>query len=249
MSTETTQTTTPIKIEALSRFSSIPLVSSAINLATDGYSRVKGYNSLISATLSRAEQSIAYMASTAQPVIQKFEKPISIADNLACQGLDKLQEKVPAIKKSPDELKDETRRLLSDGVNRISVVRQYSTDKIQGIKDYGYNKVNTVLDFPLVRVFVRSIDTAIDLTNKAVDHFLPAAANEPIEEDEANDQQTVVRRMSNLTDKMRRRIYNQFASRWMPTVMDTINHLKTNILNWVQRNQPTIEISDEQKNQ
>jgi len=146
---------TPIKIEALSRFSSIPLVSSALNLATDGYSRFKSYNSLISATLSKAEQSISYMASTAQPVIQKLERPISIADNFACQGLDKLQEKVPAINKSPEELKDGTKKLFDDGVSKIGVVRKYSTDKIQGIKDYGVTKVNGVLDLPILRVFIK----------------------------------------------------------------------------------------------
>jgi len=224
----------PIKIEALSRFSSLPLVSSAINLATDGYSRFKSYNSLLSATLSKAEQSIAFMASTAQPVIQKLERPISIADNIACQGLEKLQEKVPAINKSPEELKDGTKKLLEDGVSRIGVVRKYSTDKIQGIKDYGVNKVHGVLDLPFLRVFIKSIDTAIDLTDKAVDHYLPAVANEPQAEE---GQQTVVVRMSHLSEKMRRRMYNQLTSKWVPTLLDTINHLKSNVLNWVQNNQ------------
>jgi len=222
-----------IKIEALSRFSSLPLVNSALSLAADGYSRVKGYNSLISATLSRAEQSIAFMASTAQPVIQKLEKPISIADNYACQGLDKLQEKVPAINKSPEELKDGTKKLLEDGRNRIGVVRKYSTDKIQGIKDYGVTKVNGVLDLPFLRVFLKSIDTAIDLTDKAVDHYLPAVADEPQAEEGG---QTVVVRMSHLSEKMRRRMYNQLTSKWVPSVMDRINHLKSNVLNWVQNN-------------
>jgi len=222
-----------IKIESLSRFSSIPLVNSAINFASDGYCRFKSYNSLLSATLSRAEQSIAYMASTAQPVIQKLEKPISIADNIACQGLDKLQEKVPVINKSPEELKDGTKKLYEDGVNKIGVVRKYSTDKIQGMKDYGYTKVNGVLDLPYVRVFLKSLDTAIDMTDKAVDHYLPAQANEPqIEE----GQQTVVVRMSHLSEKMRRRMYNQLTSKWVPTVIDTINTIKSNVLNWVHNN-------------
>ena len=133
-------------------------------------------------------------------------------------------------------MKDGTKKLVEDGVSRIRVVRKYSTDKIQGIKDYGYNKVNGVLDLPYVRVFIKSIDTAIDLTDKAVDHYLPAAANEPIEDDETKGKQTVVVRMSHLSEKMRRRMYNQFAAKWVPTVMDTINHLKSNVLNWIQNN-------------
>jgi len=174
-----------IKIEALSRFSSIPLISSSISLATDGYSRFKCY------TFSKAEESISYMASTAQSVIQKLERPISIADNFACQGLDKLQEKVPAINKSPEELFD-------DGVSRIGVVRKYGTDKIQGIRDYGVTKVNGVWkeNLPFLRVFIKSIDTAIDLTDKAVDYYLPPVVNEP----QAEEGQTVVIRMSHLTE-------------------------------------------------
>lgn len=226
-------TASPIKLEALSRFSSLPLVSSALNLAADGYSRFKGYNRLLSATLSKAEQSISFMATTAQPVIQKFEKPISIADNIAVQGLNKLQEKVPAINKSPEEIKDGATKLLEDGVNRIQVVRKYSTDKIQGMKDYGVTKVNGVFDLPIIRVFAKSLDTAIDLTNKTVDHYLPPVSDEPREE--PKDQQSVVVRMSHLSEKMRRRLYNQFSSKWVPTVVDRINNLKSNLLSWVNR--------------
>jgi hypothetical protein len=221
----------PIKLEALSRLQSLPLVNSALNLAADGYSRFKSYNRLLSATLSKAEQSLSFMASTAQPVIQKFEKPIHLADNIAVQGLNKLQEKVPAISKSPEEIKDGTKKLFEDGVNRIEVVRKYSTDKIQGIKDYGVNKVNGVLDLPIIRVFVNSIDTAIDLTNKTVDHYLPATANEPAE----SKDRSVVVRMSHLSEKMRRRMYNQFTSKWVPTVVDRINSLKSNLVSWVHR--------------
>jgi len=224
--------TSSLKLEALSRLSSLPLVNSALNLAADGYSRFKSYNSLLSATLSKAEQSLSFVATTAQPVLQKFEKPIHIADNIAVQGLNKLQEKVPAINKSPEEIKDGTKRLLENGVNRIGVVRKYSTDKIQDIKDYGVNKVNGVLDFPIIRVFFNSIDTAIDLTNKTVDHYLPPTSNEPTED---SKDQSVVVRMSHLSEKMRRRMYNQFVSKWVPTVVDRINSLKTNLISWLHR--------------
>jgi len=225
-------TSNGLKIESISRFYSLPLINSAINLATDGYSRFKGYNRLISATLSRAEQSILYMASTAQPVIQKFERPISIADSIACQGLDRLEKTVPALTKSADEIKDETKKLLSGSVNRMQVMRKYSTDKIQGIRDYGYTKVNGVFDSPYLKVFLKSIDTAIDLSHNAIDHYLPATANEPqIDEQQP---QTIVVRMSNLTDKVRRRIHNQFYSKWIPTVVQTINNLKLNVFDWLQ---------------
>jgi len=226
----------PMQIQILSRFASLPIINSAISFATDGYSRIKGYNSLVSATLSKAEQSIIFVATTAKPVIDKLEKPISIADNIACQGLDKLEEKVPALKKSPEEIKDDTKKLFEGSVHRIEDIRKYGNDKFRGFKDYGYNKVNGVLDSPYIKAFLKSIDTAIDLTNNAVDHYLPAAANEPRIDDSTKSQQTLVIRMSHLSEKMRRRMYNQFLSKWLPMVFLTVNNVKANLLTWVNQN-------------
>jgi len=232
-------TSTDFKLEAFNRFSSLPLIHSAIGLASDGYSRFKSYNGLISATLSKAEQSLLFMASTAKPVIQKFEKPISYADNIACQGLDKLQEKLPAINKSPEEIRDGTKKLIegieAPIVGRIEVVRKYSTDTLNDIKDYGVNKVNGVLDSSYIRVFRKSIDTAIELTHNAVDHYLPATENEP-KTDNNPEGQTLVVRMSSLSDKIRRRVYNQLTTKWIPNVTNSVAIVRYNVLNWVHQN-------------
>jgi perilipin-2 len=224
-------TESAIQMQVLSRFAKLPIINSAIGFATDGYSRIKSYNSLLSSTLSKAEQSIIYVATTAKPVIEKFEKPISIADNIACQGLDKLEEKVPALKKSPEEIKDETKKLFEGSVSRIEDMRKFGNDKLRGMKVYGVNKVNGVLDSPYIRAFLKSIDTAIDLTHNAVDHYLPAVANEP-KFDENESQQSLVVRMSHLSDKMRRRMYNQLLSKWLPMFFVTFDSLKANLFSW-----------------
>jgi hypothetical protein len=225
-----------IQIQILSRFANLPIVNSAINLATDGYSRLKSYNGLVRATLSKAEQSIIFVATTAKPVIDKFEKPISIADNIACQGFDKLQEKVPVLKKSPEEIKDETKKLYEGSVSRIVDIRKYGNDKFRDIKDYSYNKVNDVLESPYIKAFLKSVDTAIDLTENAVDHYLPAAANEPRIDDQTKSQQTLVVRMGHLSDKMRRRMYDQILSKFLPMIFLTVNNVKANLLVWVNQN-------------
>jgi len=227
----------PLQIQILSRFANLPIIHSAIGLATDGYSRIKSYNGLVTATLSKAEQSILYVATSAKPVIEKFEKPIAIADNIACQGLDKLEEKVPALKKSTEEIKDETKKLFEGSVSRITDIRKYGNDKLRDIKEYGYTTVNGVLDSPYIKAFLKTIDNAIDLTHNVVDNYLPAAANEPRIDDETKSQQTLLVRMSSLSDKMRRRMYNQFLSKWLPMVFGTVSNIKTNLLTWVNPNE------------
>jgi len=41
-------------VEFLNRMASLPLVNSALGVATTGYGRIKSYNGLVAATLDRA---------------------------------------------------------------------------------------------------------------------------------------------------------------------------------------------------
>jgi len=223
-----------VQLQILSRLANLPIVSSAIDYASGGYARLKSCNGLVSTTLLRAEQSLASLTSTvvstAKPVISRLERPISIADHMVCQGFDKLQDKVPAIKKSPEEIKDETVKLYEGSVGRLGEMTRYGNETIVGIKDYGVNKVYVLLDSTYAKAFLRSVDTAIDLTENAVDHYLPPAPNEPT--DETKSDKTLVR-MGLLSDKMRRRMYDQVLSKWLPFIFVTVNNVKATLLIWV----------------
>jgi len=220
--------TNGVHFQILTRVAKLPLVSSAIDLASDSYARLKSSNGLLNATLSRAEQSLMFVVSTAKPVIDKLEKPISMADNIACQGLDKLQEKVPAITKSAEEIRGDTKKLYEGSVVRFSEITRFGNDKVRGLKDYSVSRISLVLESAYVKAFLRSVDTAIDLTENAVDHYLPPAANEPV--DETKGERTVVNRMGHLSDKMRRRMYEQVASKWLPFIFLTVNNVKATLL-------------------
>jgi len=224
------------QIQIISRVASLPIIHSALGFATDTYGRVKGLNGLVGATLNRAEQSIQFVAATAKPVIAQFERPISIADNIACQGLNKLEEKVPAIKKSPEEIKGETIKLYEGSVSRINGIKKYGNEKVQEIKNFGFSKVNIVLDTPYVKALLKSVDTAIELTESTVDHFLPPSANEPPVDQQTKNSQTIVVRMGHLSDKMRRRMYDQILTKWLPFVFVTVNNVKSSLLVWVNGN-------------
>ena len=60
---------------SVSRVADIPVVKSALSVATDWYGWVKGYNPVVESGLNRAEQTVLMVAGTARPVIQKLEKP------------------------------------------------------------------------------------------------------------------------------------------------------------------------------
>ena len=59
---------------------------------------------LIKKTWDTAEDTVNLAARYAIPVVQTFEKPINAVDSLACKTLDKVEENIPMVNKTPDEV-------------------------------------------------------------------------------------------------------------------------------------------------
>jgi len=83
-------------------------------------------------------------------------------------------------------------------------VKKMGEERALELKNYTYEKVNSALAAPYAQAVRKSMDSAMDLTEQAVDHFLPAVDDEP--QQEQSDEHNVVQRMSSLSDKMRRRV-------------------------------------------
>lgn len=67
---------------SVSRVADIPVVKSALSVATNWYGWVKGYNPVVESGLNRAEQTVLMVAGTARPVIQKLEKPSKFSSSV-----------------------------------------------------------------------------------------------------------------------------------------------------------------------
>lgn len=139
-----------------------------------------------------------------------------------CQGLDKLEEKVPAIKKSPEEVSSDPVPLLSTltliskyfqlksaGWEKLEEVKGYGTSSVDTVKSYVTSQVDRVRSSSYAQAVAKSVDTAMELTEAAVDNYLPPAADELAEpaNGPTNQEQSVLTRMSALSEKMRRRLY------------------------------------------
>jgi len=189
------------QLQSVHRVFELPVVMSAWQLALQRYEKLKNYSPLVESGLSRAEQTAKYVAETSKPIIHKLERPITFADSLLCQGLDKIEELVPAIKKSPDEIKNA-------GFQKYEEVKGYGNSKVDVIKAYGYDQVNQALASAYALAVMQYVDAAIDVTDQLVDRYLPPAKEGEESEKPAEDAD-VVRRLSFVTDKMRQRMYGQ----------------------------------------
>lgn len=193
------------EVQIFSRISSIPLVNSALIIVTDIYGRIKNYNHLLNATLSTTESSITYVA-TASPVTvvtKKLEKQISIADTLACNGLDTLEKKVPSIKKSPKEIKGEA-------MKRVIELKVYGINQMRVIRKVSLEKAYSVLEIPLISAIRENLVHFLDVFDQTLDNFLP-----PTEGKETDLQRKeLLARVVFLPFKLRERLvfrYNKFV--------------------------------------
>jgi len=188
------------QLQSISRVYQLPVVQSAWQLASERYEQLKGLSPMVNSGLTRAEQTVQYVAESSKPVVKRLERPLSIADALVCQGLDKLEEQAPVIKKSPDEVK----AVVWD---KYGELKGYGSSKVEGLRSYGYGRVNQALGSPYAVAVMKSVDSAIDATNGLVDRYLPAAGEESIQEPSENAD--VVQRMTFVTEKLRSRMYSQ----------------------------------------
>lgn len=220
-----------------------------MNVVHDSYGRVKGMNSLTQAALERAETtvmgSVTLALEVSRPVVAKLETPIRQVDTIVCNGLSKLEEKAPVIKKSPQEIVDEGKTRVMEirrrSSARLLAVHATTMNKVGEITSYGRSQVDSVMSAPLVSAIMKSVDTAMDLTEQAVEHYLPPCEGEPTM-NPADKDKNVVERMGQLSEKMRRRMTHQvtihlnilsergtnifdFSRKEMATILERFQHL------------------------
>jgi len=194
-------------LQSLNRVLELPVVISAWQLALERYDQLKHYSPLVESSLAKAEQigqsTVQRAAEVSKPIVKKLERPLSFADSLVCQGLDKFEEYVPVIKKSPEEIK-------TAGWDKYEEVKDYGNQKVTSIKAYGYDHVNQALHNEYVLTAMKYVDAAIDVTDQMVDKYLPPTKEGEEEQKEKPGQDAdVVRRLSFVTGKVRHRAYDQ----------------------------------------
>ncbi|XP_013775759.1 lipid storage droplets surface-binding protein 2-like [Limulus polyphemus] len=153
--------------EFIRRVSLLPVMQSALSYATTTYDYLKESSSYVKCTLTTAEKSLNFALDQAIPLVEMFEMPIQKVDYLACQGLDKLQEKAPVIKKTPEQIVSDTTELYctvyQKGFQKYDIIKNFGIGKCQAVKDYSYQKASELLT------------SYIQCLLKSVDYYLPTA--------------------------------------------------------------------------
>lgn len=87
------------KAKIVQRVSNYPMINMAISLGYNQYEKLKSSNVTVGDVMSKAEGLAMYFWQKVQPIVVKFQEPITKADQLACDTLDFFESKVTQLRR------------------------------------------------------------------------------------------------------------------------------------------------------
>ncbi|KAM8707206.1 hypothetical protein ACLKA7_011322 [Drosophila subpalustris] len=151
-----------LRLEAIDRITSIPLVESSVKRVESIYDKVKNNNRIFSWYFETAEATISAAYETVQPAVKLFELPLKRLDNVMCKSLDILEQRIPLVYLPPEMMYWNTKEYMSDHLVRPVLKRADS------VKQIG----NAVLESSLTTYAADRIDGAFTAGDKFVDKYL-----------------------------------------------------------------------------
>ncbi|KAG9465095.1 hypothetical protein GDO78_018912 [Eleutherodactylus coqui] len=216
----------------LVRLVNLPLVSSTYDLVSSAYVTTKDNHPYLKSVCDITETSVRSITSvamsSAEPLLQRLEPQIALANNMACAGLDKIEEKLPilhqlsgkvvanaseavvgakdAVLQRITEVVDKTKGAVQDGVERTKAVVNGS--------------ISTVLGSGVVEMMSDRVDAALSKSESLLEKYLPPTDEELAEEATkpeglklSQDKASYYVRLGSLSTKARRRAYQQAVTR------------------------------------
>ncbi|XP_064410055.1 perilipin-2-like [Latimeria chalumnae] len=224
------------------RVANLPLVSSTYDVVFSVYVDTKENYPYLRSVCEVAEKGLKTITAAAftggMPILQKLEPQIAFANNYACVGLDKIEEKLPILHQATDEVVANAKEVVTGAKEVVSSTvtgaKQTVAHTISGVVDKTKETVhesmemtksvvnggvNTVLGSHVVQIVSSGVDTALAKSEFFVDCYLPLTEDELAKEVtkdegfEAGTPANYYARLGSLSSKLHKRAYQQVWSR------------------------------------
>ncbi|KAJ1085250.1 hypothetical protein NDU88_005383 [Pleurodeles waltl] len=189
----------------VSRMANLPLVNSAYDMVSSAYSTTKENHPYLKTVCEMAEQgaktisAVAY--TSAQPILNKLEPQIATANEYACKGLDRLEEKLPILQQPTEKVVADTKELVTSTVtgakdavsSTVNGAKDAVTTRMTGVvgaakgavqgsvdmtKAVVTSSVNTVMASRVGQLVSSGVETVLGKSEELVDHYLPMTDEE-----------------------------------------------------------------------
>ncbi|XP_067415217.1 perilipin-3-like isoform X2 [Emydura macquarii macquarii] len=239
MSSEKQINNTSQEQNLLRRVASLPLVSSAYDMAATAYASTKDHHPYIKTLCDVAEKGVRTFseaaASRAQPILTSLEPQIATANEYAIKGLDTLEEKLPILQMTADKVASDTKELMSSQVeaaSRFSSLVDITREAVQGsvvsTKSVMTHSVSTVMESRMGQMAMSGVEAMLEKSEELLDQYLPITAEElaelatSIKEDgvappQQQMQQSYLVRLGSLSSKLRHRAYQHSLNKMRNT--------------------------------
>ncbi|NXP58101.1 PLIN2 protein, partial [Chloropsis cyanopogon] len=232
-----------LKQNIVSRVANLPLVSSTYDMVSTAYITTKDNYPYLKSVCEIAEKGVKTITSvamtSAMPIIQKLEPQIVVANNYACIGLDKIEERLPILNQPTDKVvanakdvvvgareavtttvtgaKETVAHTITGVVGKTKEAVQDSVEMTKSVVNGG---INTVLGSRVVQMVSSGVDSALTKSETLVDQYLPLTEAE-LEKEAANiegfevgvQKPSYYVRLGSLSSKFRTRAYQQALSK------------------------------------
>ncbi|XP_073398834.1 perilipin-2-like isoform X2 [Dendrobates tinctorius] len=210
------------------RLMNLPLVSSTYDMVSSAYVTTKDNHPYLNSVCGVAEKSVRSITSvaitSAMPILQKLEPQIALANNMACVGLDKLEEKLPILYQPPEKVVANASEAVVGA--RDAVIHSITgvVDKTKGAMQDGVEmtravvngSINTVLGSHVVKMMSNRVDSALTRSESLLEHYLPPTDEELVKEASKTEGFEVSKhepsyfvRLGSLSTKASKRSYQQ----------------------------------------
>ncbi|XP_038243799.1 perilipin-3-like isoform X2 [Dermochelys coriacea] len=235
----------------LRRVASLPLVSSAYDMAATAYTSTKESHPYLKSLCDVAEKGVKTIseaaASRTQPILTSFEPQIATANESTIKGPDPLDEKLPSLQITVDKVASDTKELVSSKVEAASrfsslvdVTREAVQESVESTKAVMTHSVNTVMGSRMGQMAVSGVEAVLEKSAELLDQYLPITDEElaelatSIKEDGVAplQPQSYFVRLGSLSSKLRHRAYQHSLAKIKNTrqsIQDALSQLHQTI--------------------
>uniref|UniRef100_A0A8C4PXL6 Uncharacterized protein n=1 Tax=Eptatretus burgeri TaxID=7764 RepID=A0A8C4PXL6_EPTBU len=180
------------------RLYSLPLFSSAVDELVQAYKRGKESRPVFLSVGNMVEQGVVGVAvivsSGIQPIARILHPQIKFVDELACRGLDLVEEKVPILHQPANKVLDDVKKNLQNAQQQMRVLLDWSKCQVGAGLERSKQAVLDGTDSLLKTKFGQVVMSGADSMLSQVDQYLPK--DEP--EGEGHEEKVVVSSSSSL---------------------------------------------------
>ncbi|XP_048225303.1 perilipin-1 [Perognathus longimembris pacificus] len=185
---------TPEQENVLHRVLQLPVVSGTCECVQKTYTSTKEAHPLVASVCNAYEKGVQGASSLAawsmEPVVRRLSTQFIAANELACRGLDHLEEKIPALQYPPEKIASELKGTISTRLrsarNSISVPIASTSDKVLGATmascELAWGVAKDTMEYAAKtragRLASGGAEMALDGIEKVVEFLLPPASEE-----------------------------------------------------------------------